>query len=132
MPSASELSARRIEGTPRVIVTRALTPVVQDRMAELFDCRFNESDTPYTREQLIAAMRECDVLVPTVTDHIDAEMLDAAGDRMRLIASFGAGTDHLDLAAAAKRKITVTNTPRMLSSAAPTTDSATLPPASEL
>ena len=111
MPSASELSARRIEGTPRVIVTRALTPVVQDRMAELFDCRFNESDTPYTREQLIAAMRECDVLVPTVTDHIDAEMLDAAGDRMRLIASFGAGTDHLDLAAAAKRKITVTNTP---------------------
>ena len=111
MSSASELSTRRIEGTPRVIVTRALTPVVQDRMAELFDCRFNESDTPFTREQLIEAMRECDVLVPTVTDHIDAEMLESAGDRMRLIASFGAGTDHLDLAAAARRKITVTNTP---------------------
>ena len=103
--------ARRIQGTPRVIVTRALVPSVQERMAQLFDCRFNESDTPLSREQLIEAMRDCDVLVPTVTDRIDAEMLEAGGDRMRLIASFGAGTDHLDLAAAAKRKITVTNTP---------------------
>ncbi|MBH1944125.1 D-glycerate dehydrogenase [Erythrobacter sp. YJ-T3-07] len=103
--------ARRIQGTPRVIVTRALVPSVQERMAQLFDYRFNESDTPLSREQLIEAMRDCDVLVPTVTDRIDAAMLDAGGDRMRLIASFGAGTDHLDLAAAAKRKITVTNTP---------------------
>ena len=103
--------ARRIQGTPRVIVTRALVPSVQERMAQLFDCRFNESDTPLSREELIEAMRDCDVLVPTVTDRIDAEMLEAGGERMRLIASFGAGTDHLDLAAAAKRKITVTNTP---------------------
>jgi len=111
MASTPHPSTRRIEGTPRVIVTRALTPVVETRMAELFDCRFNESDTPLSRDQLIEAMRDADVLVPTVTDRIDAEMLDAAGPRLRLIASFGAGTDHLDLAAAAKRKITVTNTP---------------------
>ena len=103
--------ARRIQGTPRVIVTRALVPSVQERMAQLFDCRFNESDTPLSREELIEAMRDCDVLVPTVTDRIDAEMLEAGGERMRLIASFGAGTDHIDLAAAAARKITVTNTP---------------------
>ncbi|MBO80129.1 MAG: D-glycerate dehydrogenase [Citromicrobium sp.] len=111
MSSQSDQSTRRVEGKPRVIVTRALTPVVEERMGELFDCRFNESDEPMDRDALIAAMRECDVLVPTVTDRIDAAMLDAAGDRMRLIASFGAGTDHIDLAAAAARKITVTNTP---------------------
>lgn len=111
MASSPDAPARRIEGTPRVVVTRALSPAVEARMAQLFDCRFNESDAPLTREQLIEAMGDCDVLVPTVTDRIDAGMLDSAGDRMRLIANFGAGTDHLDLAAAAKRKITVTNTP---------------------
>ena len=75
--------ARRIQGTPRVIVTRALVPSVQERMAQLFDCRFNESDTPLSREELIEAMRDCDVLVPTVTDRIDAEMLEAGGERIR-------------------------------------------------
>jgi len=64
--------ARRIQGTPRVIVTRALVPSVQERMAQLFDCRFNESDTPLSREELIEAMRDCDVLVPTVTDRIES------------------------------------------------------------
>lgn len=111
MASASQTPARRIDGTPRVIVTRALSPEIEARMAELFDCRFNSSDTPLSREQLLTAMHEADVLVPTVTDRIDAEMIANAGERLRLIASFGAGTDHLDLAAAAKRRITVTNTP---------------------
>tara|TARA_B100001179_G_scaffold204647_1_gene167507 strand:- start:1504 stop:2520 length:1017 start_codon:yes stop_codon:yes gene_type:complete len=111
MPSTQETPTRRIEGTPRVVVTRALSPSIQQRMDELFDCRFNESDEPMSRDDLVEAMRECDVLVPTVTDRIDGSMLEAAGDRMRLIASFGAGTDHIDLAAAAARRITVTNTP---------------------
>ncbi len=111
MASTQEAPTRRIEGSPRVIVTRALSPSIQSRMDELFDCRFNDSDTPLSRQELIDAMRDCDVLVPTVTDRIDAEMLDASGERMRLIASFGAGTDHIDLKAAAARKITVTNTP---------------------
>ena len=111
MDDTQQAPTRRIEGTPRVIVTRALSPSIQARMDELFDCRFNDSDTPLSRQELIDAMRDCDVLVPTVTDRIDAEMLEAAGDRMRLIASFGAGTDHIDLKAAAARKITVTNTP---------------------
>ena len=111
MASTQETPTRRIEGTPRVIVTRALSPSIQQRMGELFDCRFNDSDEPMNRDALIDAMRDCDVLVPTVTDRIDAAMLEAAGDRMRLIANFGAGTDHIDLAAAAARKITVTNTP---------------------
>lgn len=80
-------------------------------MSELFDVVLNPDDVPMTREELIAAMQDCDVLVPTVTDRIDAEMIAGAGERLRLIASFGAGTEHIDLAAAAARKIIVTNTP---------------------
>ena len=80
-------------------------------MAELFDVRTNAADMPLTREQLVEAMRQCDVLVPTVTDRIDAAMIAEAGDALRLIANFGAGTEHIDLDAAAGRKIMVTNTP---------------------
>ncbi|MEL7197238.1 MAG: D-glycerate dehydrogenase [Pseudomonadota bacterium] len=98
-------------GRPKVVVTRQLMPSVEERMVELFQARLNPGDDPMSRDSLIAAMKDCDVLVPTVTDRIDAEMIDAAGDELRLIASFGAGTEHIDLAAAAKRKIIVTNTP---------------------
>ncbi|MDE2406161.1 MAG: D-glycerate dehydrogenase [Sphingomonadales bacterium] len=109
---------RRFDGKPRVIVTRRLIAGVEARMAELFDVVLNPDDTPLTRPQLIAAMRDCDVLVPTVTDRIDGEMIAHAHDaehggtgRLRLIASFGAGYEHVDLAAARARKIPVTNTP---------------------
>lgn len=86
-------------------------PSVEHRMRELFDVQLNESDVPFTRNQLITAMQEADVLVPTVTDRIDAEMIAQSGDQLRLIASFGSGIEHIDLGAAAKRKIIVTNTP---------------------
>lgn len=108
---ADRRATRRIEGKPAVIVTRKLLPEVERRMDELFNVSLNPTDTPLNRQQLIAAMRNCDVLVPTVTDRIDAEMIAAAGDRLGLIANFGAGTDHIDLAAARARKIIVTNTP---------------------
>ncbi|KEO87298.1 2-hydroxyacid dehydrogenase [Erythrobacter sp. JL475] len=98
-------------GKPKVVVTRHLIPSVEQRMSELFDVVLNPDDVPMTREELIAALQDCDVLVPTVTDRIDAEMIAGAGDRLRLIASFGAGTEHIDLGAAAARKIIVTNTP---------------------
>ena len=99
------------EGKPRVIVTRHLAPSVEARMSELYDVVLNTDDTPMSREALIAAMADCNVLVPTVTDKIDAEMIAGAGSDLRLIANFGAGTEHIDLAAAAARKIMVTNTP---------------------
>jgi glyoxylate reductase len=107
---------RRVHGTPRVHVTRHLLPSVEARMGELFDVVLNTDDRPLTRDELVAAMRTSDVLVPTVTDRIDAEMIAAAGDRpdglkLGLIANFGAGTEHLDLAAARAAKIIVTNTP---------------------
>ena len=101
---------------PRIIVTRRLLPAVEARMAELFDARFNKADLPMDRAALVAAMKTADVLVPCVTDRIDESMIveacgDAATCRLGLIASFGAGTDHIDIAAARARKIPVTNTP---------------------
>lgn len=98
-------------GKPKVVVTRHLPPSVETRMSELFEATLNTGDTPMGREDLIAAMATCDVLVPTVTDRIDADMIERAGERLRLIANFGAGTEHIDLAAAAARRIMVTNTP---------------------
>jgi len=95
---------------PRVIVTRRL-PGVEARMSELFDAVLNPDDHPFTREELVAAMRDCDVLVPCVNDRIDAEMIAEAGERMKLIANFGAGVNHLDLAALHSRGIVLTNTP---------------------
>ncbi|AXB76481.1 D-glycerate dehydrogenase [Novosphingobium sp. P6W] len=105
---------RSIPPRPRVIVTRRLLPSVEARMAELFDVVLNPEDTPMTRAQLEAAMRDCDVLVPTVTDTIDAAMIAAAAKangRLGMIASFGAGTEHIDVAAARAHRIMVTNTP---------------------
>ena len=96
---------------PRVIVTRELADANQDRMCELFDAVPNYEDKPFSRDDLIAAMADCDVLVPTVTDQIDADMISGAPNRLRLIASFGAGVDHIDLAAARQKGIIVTNTP---------------------
>jgi len=103
--------SHRIAGKPRVIVTRRLLPENHARMKELFDVVLNEEDRPMSRDQIIAAMQDCDVIVPTVTDRIDGEMIAAAGDRLGLIANFGAGFEHIDLAAADARKIMVTNTP---------------------
>ncbi|MEO1047521.1 MAG: D-glycerate dehydrogenase [Pseudomonadota bacterium] len=98
-------------GKPKVVVTRHLMPSVEARMSELYETVLNPDDTPLTQDQLVAAMRDCDVLVPTVTDRITKDMIDASGERLGLIASFGAGTEHIDLAAAAEKKILVTNTP---------------------
>ncbi len=99
---------------PLVIVTRKLPATVETRMGELFDVEFNETDKPFTHEQLLDAVQRADVLVPTVTDRIDAEVIDAADARLKLIASFGAGVDHIDLAAARHAGITLTNTPGVL------------------
>lgn len=102
---------RRVTGIPRVIVTRRLMPSVEARMAELFEVVPSSDDHPMGRDELIAAMRGADVLVPTVTDRIDAAMIEAAGARIGLIANFGAGIEHIDLVAARAAKIIVTNTP---------------------
>ncbi len=99
---------------PSVIITRRLPDVIETRMMELFDCRLNEDDTPMSHGGLVQAMQESEVLVPTVTDRIDAAALSQAGPNLKLIASFGTGVDHIDLKTARQRGITVTNTPGVL------------------
>ncbi len=100
----------RIE-RPRVAVSRKLLPSVESRMSQLFDVRLNEADVPLDSSALIAAMAGCDVLVPTVTDIIDADLIANAPPRLKLIANYGAGVDHIDLVAAKAKGIMVTNTP---------------------
>ena len=99
---------------PVVFLTRRLPESTETRMRELFDAHLRDRDTPLSHEELCAAVQSADVLVPTVTDRIDAAVIAAAGDQLKLIASFGTGVDHIDLAAAKARGITVTNTPGVL------------------
>jgi len=99
---------------PLVIVTRKLPEAVEERMRELFDARFNETDRPMTPAELNEAMTTADVLVPTITDRIDAHLIAKAGENLKLIANFGNGVDHIDVTSALRRGITVTNTPGVL------------------
>ncbi|MCV6577067.1 MAG: D-glycerate dehydrogenase [Cohaesibacter sp.] len=99
---------------PTVVVTRKLPDSVETRMRELFDTRLNLEDKPMNQADLVEAMKTADVLVPTVTDRIDASVLSQAGERLKLIANFGNGVDNIDVATANKRGIVVTNTPGVL------------------
>jgi len=99
---------------PLVVVTRRLPDVIETRMMELFDTRLNLDDQPMSQSALIEAVKEADVLVPTITDRIDLGVLSQAGPNLRLIASFGTGVDHIDLKTARQRNINVTNTPGVL------------------
>ena len=101
------MTARRLN----VVVTRRLPEVVETRMKELFDVELRDPDTPMSRQELVDALRRADVLVPTVTDTIDAGLLAQAGENLRLIANYGAGVDHIDVATARSRGILVSNTP---------------------
>jgi glyoxylate reductase len=99
---------------PVVVVTRKLPDTVELRMRELFDARLNADDRPMTAPQLAEAVKTADVLVPTVTDRIDAAVLSKAGEQLKLIANFGNGVDNIDVATAVQRGMTVTNTPGVL------------------
>jgi glyoxylate reductase len=99
---------------PLVVVTRKLPDTVETRMCELFDTRLNLDDKPMTQAELTEAVKIADVLVPTVTDRIDAAVLSRSGEKLKLIANFGNGVDNIDVATALQRGITVTNTPGVL------------------
>ena len=97
-----------------VVVTRRLPEVVEKRLTELFHVTLRADDTPMTRSELGEAMKTADILVPTVTDEIDAALIGQAGDRLKLIANYGAGVDHIDVMTARQRGILVSNTPGVL------------------
>lgn len=94
-----------------VVVTRRLPDVVETRLKELFDVELRDTDTPLSREDLADAMRRADVLVPTITDEIDSSLLAQSGQRLKLIANYGAGVDHIDVQSARQRGVLVSNTP---------------------
>lgn len=98
----------------RVVVTRKLPEAVEDRLQMLFDAKLNPTDTPFDKAALAEAVAAADVLAPTITDRIDADMIEAAGPGLKLIANFGVGVDHIDVKAAGARGIAVTNTPDVL------------------
>ena len=98
----------------KVAVTRRLPGQIEDRMRELFDVSLPDADAPMDADGLRRAVRDADVLVPTITDQIDADVIASAGEQLRLIANYGAGVDHIDLAAAQERGILVSNTPGVL------------------
>ena len=99
----------------KVILTRKLPDAIETRMRELFDAELNSQDIPLGGAELSDALQRAHVLVPTVTDRLDAALIEQAGPQLKLIASFGAGVDHIDLNVAKKKGITVTNTPGVLS-----------------
>ena len=99
---------------PKVIVTRRLPATVENRMKELFDVELNENDIPMSSKELGIAMTKADVLVPTISDTIDNKLLARAGENLRLIASYGAGFDHIDVQTARQRGILISNTPGVL------------------
>ena len=99
---------------PLVVITRKLPDAIETRLMELFDVRLNVDDEAMDEGELTEAVKTADVLVPTITDTIDAKLIAAAGKKLKLIANYGTGVDHIDLAAARDKGITVTNTPDVL------------------
>ena len=104
---------------PKVIITRRLQDRVENRMKELFNVDLSSAEYPISKKELLSAVKEADILVPTIGDKIDASILSAAGSNLKLIANYGAGYDHIDIKTALQRGIIVTNTPSVL-----TTDTA--------
>ena len=104
---------------PRVIITRRLQDRVEKRMRELFNVNLSDAEYPISKQELLSAVKEADILVPTIGDKIDASILSAASSNLKLIANYGAGYDHIDIKTALQRGIIVTNTPSVL-----TTDTA--------
>ncbi len=104
------MSARKL----KVVLTRRLPDAVETRMRELFDAELNLTDAPMDRQALAGALQRAEVLVPTITDRLDGELIGAAGPQLRMIANFGAGLDHIDIGAAVGRGLVVTNTPGVL------------------
>jgi len=102
------------EKSLKVVVTRKLPEPVEARLAALFDVEFHKGDAPLSPAAMIERARNADVMAPTLGDRLDAAFFEAVGDRLKLVANFGAGIDHIDVAAANAHGVTVTNTPSVL------------------
>ncbi|MEO9131789.1 MAG: D-glycerate dehydrogenase [Sphingomonas sp.] len=115
--AATQRQSHENSERPVVCVTRRLPAPVEAELGQRYDATLNPSDTAFNRASLEIAMVEADALVPTITDRIDATLLAMPGRRVRILANYGAGVDHIDLAAARAAGIVVTNTPGALTEA---------------
>lgn len=102
---------------PKILISRRWPQAVETRLSARYDVTLNETDTPLTLDQLRVAMTEYDALCPTVSDKVPAEVLSAPGARVRIVANYGAGYEHIDLEAARAAGLVVTNTPDVLTDA---------------
>ena len=102
---------------PTVLVTRRLPDAVHARLQRDYDARLNPSDTLYTKDGLIAAAEGADAILPCHTEHFTADVFARLPKRVRIIANFSVGYDHVDVAAAKEHGVIVTNTPEVLSDA---------------
>lgn len=100
---------------PKVLVTRRWPQAVEGKMAQIFDLYLNTSDTPLTEAEFTAALGQYDAILPTVTDRLPAAVFESTTPRTRILANYGVGFAHIDIAAAKDRGIAVTNTPDVLS-----------------
>ena len=102
---------------PRLLITRRLPEAVHARLRERYEVTANDRDDPFDRAALASALREFDALVPTITDRLDGDLLGTNPIRTRMIANFGAGIEHIDLEAARRANLVVSNTPGALTEA---------------
>jgi lactate dehydrogenase-like 2-hydroxyacid dehydrogenase len=102
---------------PTLLITRRLPASVLERLRASYEVTVNPDDRPLGREALLMALRSFDALSPTITDKLDAALLLNSGLKTRVIANFGAGFEHIDLEAAKKANLVVTNTPDALTDA---------------
>ncbi len=100
---------------PKLLITRRWPEAVEAKLAAAFDVTLNEDDTQLGPDTLREALGAFDAILPTVTDRFGSEVFDRPDIRTRILANYGVGFSHIDIAAAAARRIVVTNTPDVLS-----------------
>jgi lactate dehydrogenase-like 2-hydroxyacid dehydrogenase len=102
---------------PKVLLTRRWPEPVERRLGERYEVSLNSSDEPMTAEAISEALRDFDAVCPTVSDVVDAKVLERGRGQARIIGNYGVGVNHIDLEACRRLGLVVTNTPDVLTDA---------------
>ncbi len=101
----------------KILVTRKLLQSNEDRLKTLYDIRLNSNDELYSQKKLIELSKDCDGILSALTDKLDADTIDKLPKSVKILSNFAVGFGNIDLEAANKRNIAVTNTPEVLTDA---------------
>ena len=101
----------------KILITRRLLRASEDKASKIFDVKFNTNDELYSQEKLIKLSSGCDGILSALTDKLDAETINKLPDSVKILSNFAVGFGNIDLEAAKKRNIIVTNTPEVLTDA---------------